>query len=151
MAVWSRQLLYLFSILITLQTLQEADLPTSHPLCLNAAPTGRFAYPPASPHLHYGYRYRNFHLLSIDYAFRPRLRSRLTLSGRAFLRKPWVFDGGDSHSPLATHASILSSVTSTMPYSFCFDDHTMLLYQSIARFHSFGIVFSPGYFRRRVT
>jgi len=27
-------------------------------------------------------------LLSIAYAFRPRLRSRLTLSGRAFLRKP---------------------------------------------------------------
>ena len=41
--------------------------------------------------------YRNFNLLSIAYAFRPRLRSRLTLSGRAFLRKPWAFDGGDSH------------------------------------------------------
>lgn len=33
-------------------------------------------------------RYRNINLLSIAYAFRPRLRSRLTLSGRAFLRKP---------------------------------------------------------------
>lgn len=32
--------------------------------------------------------YRNINLLSIAYAFRPRLRSRLTLSGRAFLRKP---------------------------------------------------------------
>ena len=42
-------------------------------------------------------RYRNINLLSIAYAFRPRLRSRLTLSGRAFLRKPWAFDGGDSH------------------------------------------------------
>ena len=73
--------------------LREADLPTSHPLCLHASPTGRYAYPPASPHLRCGCRYRNFHLLSIDYAFRPRLRSRLTLSGRAFLRKPWVFDG----------------------------------------------------------
>ena len=31
---------------------------------------------------------RNFNRLSIAYAFRPRLRSRLTLSGRAFLRKP---------------------------------------------------------------
>lgn len=41
--------------------------------------------------------YRNINLLSIAYAFQPRLRSRLTLSGRAFLRKPWAFDGGDSH------------------------------------------------------
>ena len=32
--------------------------------------------------------YRNIHLLSIAYALRPRLRSRLTLRGRAFLRKP---------------------------------------------------------------
>ena len=32
--------------------------------------------------------YRNLNLLSIAYAFRPRLRSRLTLSGRTFLRKP---------------------------------------------------------------
>src|SRR5699024_7280774 len=32
--------------------------------------------------------YRNIDLLSIAYAFRPQLRSRLTLSGRAFLRKP---------------------------------------------------------------
>lgn len=32
--------------------------------------------------------YRNIYLLSIAYAFRPRLRSRLTLRGRAFLRKP---------------------------------------------------------------
>src|SRR5690606_22647305 len=42
-------------------------------------------------------RYRNFHLLSFDYAFRPRLRSRLTLRGRTFLRKPWAFGGRDSH------------------------------------------------------
>ena len=34
---------------------------------------------------------RNIDLLSIGYAFRPRLRARLTLSGLTFLRKPWVF------------------------------------------------------------
>ena len=33
-------------------------------------------------------RCRNFHLLSIGYAFRPRLRSRLTLGGRTFPKKP---------------------------------------------------------------
>ena len=36
---------------------------------------------------------RNIDLLSIGYAFRPRLRVRLTLSGLTFLRKPWVFGG----------------------------------------------------------
>ena len=67
---------------------------------------GGFAYPPVlllrralpsarvlallrHPIAHNGLRwYRNFYLLSFDYAFRPRLRSRLTLSGRAFLRNP---------------------------------------------------------------
>ena len=33
-------------------------------------------------------RYRNINLISIAYAFRPRLRVRLTLSGLTFLRKP---------------------------------------------------------------
>jgi hypothetical protein len=46
-------------------------------------------YPPASPHRTNENRwYRNINLLSIAYAFRPQLRSRLTLSGRTFLRKP---------------------------------------------------------------
>ena len=38
-------------------------------------------------------RSRNFNLVPIAYAFRPRLRGRLTLSGLALLRKPWVFGG----------------------------------------------------------
>ena len=33
-------------------------------------------------------RDRNINLLSISYAFRPHLRTRLTLSGLTFLRKP---------------------------------------------------------------
>ena len=35
--------------------------------------------------------YGNIDPFSIAYAFRPRLRVRLTLSGLTFLRKPWVF------------------------------------------------------------
>ena len=35
--------------------------------------------------------------MSIDYAFRPCLRSRLTLGGFNFPRKPWVFGDQDSH------------------------------------------------------
>ena len=60
--------------------------------------------------------YRNLYLLSIDYAFRPRLRSRLTQSGRTFLWKPWVFGAWDSHPRSATHTGILSSMISTRPF-----------------------------------
>ena len=38
-------------------------------------------------------RFRNFDRIPIAYAFRPRLRGRLTLSGLALLRKPWAFGG----------------------------------------------------------
>ena len=60
-------------------------------------------------------KYRNIYLLSIDYASRPRLRSRLTQSGRTFLWKPWVFGAWDSHPRSATHTGILSSMISTIP------------------------------------
>ena len=59
---------------------------------------------------------RNLYLLSIIYAFRPQLRSRLTLGGRTFPRKPKTFDGKDSHFALATYAGILSCVSSTAPF-----------------------------------
>src|SRR5215211_4062330 len=35
--------------------------------------------------------------MCIRYAFRPRVSSRLTLSGRTFLRKPYAYGGEDSH------------------------------------------------------
>ncbi len=37
--------------------------------------------------------------LPIPYAFRPRVRGRLTLGGRPFPRKPWAYGGRDSHPP----------------------------------------------------
>ena len=57
--------------------------------------------------------YRNINLLSIAYALRPRLRSRLTLSRLALLRNPWAFGGGVSHPSFVTRASILTSQAST--------------------------------------
>lgn len=60
------------------------------------------------------WRCRNINLLCIDYAFRPRLSSRLTLGGLASPRKPWVYGGGVFHATLVTHASILTSSRSTM-------------------------------------
>src|SRR5205823_12983463 len=57
--------------------------------------------------------YGNINPLAIDYAFRPRLRSRLTLSRRTLLMKPWTIGGGDSHPSFVTHAGILTSHAST--------------------------------------
>ena len=90
--------------------------------------------------------YRNFNLLSIDYVFRPRLRPRLTQSRSALLWKPWIFGRKDSHLPLATHSGILSSIQSTAPYRYCFFPYSMLLYQCIITFLSFGSVFQPRTF-----
>ena len=41
---------------------------------------------------------RNINLVPIDYAFRPRLRGRLTLLRLALSRNPWTFGEGVSHS-----------------------------------------------------
>src|SRR3970282_878650 len=59
-------------------------------------------------------RGRNVDRLSIGYAFRPRLRSRLTLRGRTFRKNPWPYGGQDFHLPFL--------------YS-CPDFHFRLLYQ----------------------
>ena len=74
--------------------------------------------------------YRNINLLAIDYAFRPRLRSRLTLSRRTLLRKPWTIGGGDSHSSFVTHAGILTSQASTAGFRRRFAGLRTLSYRS---------------------
>jgi hypothetical protein len=40
---------------------------------------------------------RNINPIAITYAFQPRLRSRLTLPGRAVCRNPWAYGEVDSH------------------------------------------------------
>jgi hypothetical protein len=74
--------------------------------------------------------YGNINPLSIDYACRPRLRSRLTLGGLAWPRNPWSSGGGGSHSPLATHACILTRVASTAGFLRRFTHHATLPYPS---------------------
>ena len=44
------------------------------------------------------HRYRNINLFPIDYAFRPRLRSRLTLRRLTLRRNPWTFGDSVSHT-----------------------------------------------------
>ena len=79
-----------------------------------ALPSTGSCYPSVSvPRSHR--RCRNLNLLSIAYDHRPRLRSRLTLGGRTFPRKPWAFDVCVSRTHLVTHTGILSTASSTSP------------------------------------
>ena len=96
------------SLRVTLQK-QEGVFPPS--LSFALAPVFPFPALPIlpCPHSSVCTRYRNFNLLSIGYAFQPRLRSRLTRGRSALPRKPWIFGLEDSHFYLATHSGILSS------------------------------------------
>ena len=75
--------------------------------------------------------YGNINPLSIDYACRPRLRSRLTLGGLAWPRNPWSSGGRVSHSAFATHACILTPTPSTASFRHGFPGCRTLPYPSI--------------------
>ena len=75
-------------------------------------------------------RFRNINRMSIDYACRPRLRSRLTQGGLAWPWNPWSFGGRVSHPPFATHACILTRMASTTGSPRRFTRHTTLPYPS---------------------
>jgi hypothetical protein len=91
--------------------------------------------------------YGNINPLSIDYACRPRLRSRLTLGGLACPRNPWSIGGRASHSPLATHACILTHAASTAGSLRCFTRCMTLSYPpALTReCRGFGGVLEPRY------
>ena len=76
------------------------------------------------------HRYGNINPLSIDYACRPRLRSRLTQGGLAWPWNPWSFGGRVSHPSFATHACILTRVASTAGFPRRCAGHTTLPYPS---------------------
>ena len=96
-------------------------------------------------------QYRNFHLLSIGYGSRPRLRPRLTQGRSALPWKPWISGPGDSHPCLATHSGILPARLSTIPCGMASSRRpcspTMHLSASLASV----VCFSPGHFRRRAS
>ena len=87
---------------------------------------------PLRPYSSVCMRCRNLYLLSIDYALKPRLRSRLPQGRSALPWNPWIFGHEDSHLVLATHSGILSCMPSTAPCRYSFSRHTMLLYQKPA-------------------
>src|SRR5213079_513873 len=93
-------------------------------------------------------------LLSIVYALRPRLRSRLTLGGRTFPRKPWVYGGQEFN--LAYRYSCLHPHFLKLHRDFHrgFDALRTLPYQSDRSkpivFQSFGIPFIANHYRREI-
>jgi hypothetical protein len=103
--------------------------------------------------------YGNINPLSIDYASRPRLRSRLTQGGLAWPWNPWSFGGRVSHPAFATHACILTRATSTAGSLRCFPGGTTLPYPPthlnqgpagilaglLCECHGFGGVLEPRY------
>jgi hypothetical protein len=93
------------------------------------------------------YGYGNINPLSIDYACRPRLRSRLTLGGLACPRNPWSIGGRASHSSFATHACILTHAASTAGSPRRFTRCMTLSYPSTLtrECRGFGGVLEPRY------
>ena len=114
----------------------------------------RRGYLSPPPH-HSTARYRNINLLSIDYAFRPRLRIRLTPGGRSYPGKPWAFGDQDSH--LVFRYSCLHGHLCTVHTRFPsrFNPYTTLSYHLCDRIVHRSAVsvpnFSPDHFRRRIT
>jgi hypothetical protein len=97
---------------------------------------------------------RNINLPSIGYAFRPRLRSRLTLGGFTFPRKPEAFGERDSH-PFNRYSfrhyhwqSVHSSLSELLHPNY----HALLPLEArrtSSPTRRFGVTLSPVHYRRR--
>ena len=92
----------------------------------------------------------NINLLSIAYAFRPRLRSRLTLSGRAFLQETLGIRWRILTS-FATHTGILTSKRSTSPSGLASQPLERSPTTVRRTVRSSVIRLAPVHYRRRVT
>ena len=104
--------------------------------------------PPASPAgSTFPSGWRNINRLSIGYALGPRLRSRLTLGGLTFPRKPCAFGGRASHPSCRysfrhTHSTALHW---SFPSSFDAAADALLPF---LRIRDCGATLSPRHFRR---
>ena len=95
----------------------------------------------------------NINQFSIDYPFRTRLRSRLTLRWRTSRRKPWVFGEKDSH--FFYRYSCLHAHFCTLQYSLPVylqrwmerSPTTHIQYESKASVY----ILAPLYFPRKIT
>ena len=92
------------------------------------------------------HRLRNINLIPISYAFRPRLRGRLTLRGLALRRKPWTFGERVSH-PLYRYScqhSHFRYLQHTSQYTFA-GLRNAPLPRAIRHIRSFGTWLEPRY------
>jgi hypothetical protein len=134
----------------------HADLPTCHPQACTHTSDGAITFSPASPHRSNAiWWYRNINLLSIDYAFRPRLRVRLTLGGFTVPRNPWVYGEQDSHllyRYLFRHNHFLS-VQASLPSPFTHSERSPTPAERPSSRQAAASVgcLSPGHFRRRTS
>ena len=78
-------------------TLQEASRSNAVGLAARGILAPRPDSPRRPPRFNLTIGWRNINRLSIGYALGPRLRSRLTLGGLTFPRKPCAFGGQASH------------------------------------------------------
>ena len=91
----------------------------------------------------------NFNPDSIGYAFRPRLRGRLTLGGRTWPRKPRTFGGKDSHLPFR-YSCLHDHFHTVHPrLRSGFTQYGTLSYQYLKVFLGFGCVFKSRSFSAR--
>ena len=87
---------------------------------------------------------RNIHLIPIDYAFRPRLRGRLTLRRLALRRNPWTFGESVSHTlyRYSCQHSHFRYLQKTSQFSFAGLRNAPL---PLFRARSFGVWLEPRY------
>ena len=94
---------------------------------------------------------RNVRLTSIGYALRPRLRTRLTLGGRTWPRKPRICGGRDSHPPFRYSCLHGHPHALHRPSRDGFDARAALSYQLQRSSAASAARFSPDHFRRGVS
>ena len=116
------------------------------PTSLNHHTTRWLIYPSPSPLISTKTRRcRNINLLPITYAFRPRLRVRLTLGGLTWPRKPWVYGERVSH-PFYRYSCLHKLFQALQPsFRSTFSALGMLSYRSLSRTRSFGFMLEPRY------
>ena len=107
---------------IASRAIRCADLPTQHPtrLARHIQQSGSNTFLRHSFGQTSYTKHRNINLLSIAYAFQPRLRYRLTLGGVTWPRNPWIFGGRGSRPPYRylCHHQLLWDLQRSSRYAF---------------------------------
>ena len=86
--------------------------------------------------------------MSIDYAFRPRLRIRLTLGGFTFPRKPWAYGERDFHPFYRYSTRHIHLLTLQRPFRDAFTADSNALLPRL-RVRGFGTMLIPDHYWRR--